>query len=396
MISWATPSSSPPTTPISTSRMIFALAVCVEQLRGDRRGSRRGRSPSRPTCGTGTAAPGRRTTRSWDSAISGRTKPSSLSFGQWSVCSAMLTGYFAATTWANSASATDPVTMSLTLVPEANSDAAGGDLDDAVALGLGEAPQRGVERLGRGHVDGGKCELVRLRPVQHLGVDLGCGDGHRYVLLGAGQGRRPDPTSTRAGAESAGNARFHLSNAQFAAVGDSLRCSARRPRDVRGRQREGENRSAQEDCHHASPRRRWPRGRPSRSPAPASADDGWLCTTRDATPVYASMSNGNYDGYLFTLSPGRGFRAYSVEASVVEDTVIWSAHYGHGAERPDRNGYVRSEPPARGETAVRKKIVTGIAATALAAGRRSSSRTRPAPTTATCAPPRTRRRSTRR
>src|SRR5512133_3742529 len=33
----------------------------------------------------------------------------------------MLTGYFAATTWANSASATAPVTMSLTPVPEANS-----------------------------------------------------------------------------------------------------------------------------------------------------------------------------------------------------------------------------------------------------------------------------------
>jgi len=76
---------------------------------------------------------------------------------------------------------------------------------------------------------------------------------------------------------------------------------------------------------------------------PASADDGWLCTTRDATPVYATMSNGNFSDYLFTLSPGRGFRAYSVEASVVEDTVLWSAHYGHGAERPDRNGYVRSE-----------------------------------------------------
>ena len=76
---------------------------------------------------------------------------------------------------------------------------------------------------------------------------------------------------------------------------------------------------------------------------PASADDGWLCTTRDATPVYATMSNGNFSDYLFTLSPGRGFRAYSVEASVVEDTLLWSAHYGHGAERPDRNGYVRSE-----------------------------------------------------
>ena len=46
---------------------------------------------------------------------------SSLSFGQWSVCSATLIGYFSATTWANSASATAPVTMSLTAVPEPNS-----------------------------------------------------------------------------------------------------------------------------------------------------------------------------------------------------------------------------------------------------------------------------------
>ena len=60
-------------------------------------------------------------TRSCEIAISGRTKPSSLSFGQWSVCSAMFTGYLAATTCAYSASATEPVTMSLTLVPEANS-----------------------------------------------------------------------------------------------------------------------------------------------------------------------------------------------------------------------------------------------------------------------------------
>ncbi len=44
-----------------------------------------------------------------------------MSLGQWSVCSATLTGYLAATTWANSASATAPVTMSLRPVPEPNS-----------------------------------------------------------------------------------------------------------------------------------------------------------------------------------------------------------------------------------------------------------------------------------
>ena len=54
-------------------------------------------------------------------STSGRMKPSSFCIGQWSVCRAMLTGYFSATTYANSASATAPVTMSLTSCPEANS-----------------------------------------------------------------------------------------------------------------------------------------------------------------------------------------------------------------------------------------------------------------------------------
>ena len=49
---------------------------------------------------------------------SGRTKPSSLSLGQWSVCSAMFTGYFSATTAANAANAAEPVTMSFTPGPE--------------------------------------------------------------------------------------------------------------------------------------------------------------------------------------------------------------------------------------------------------------------------------------
>ena len=59
-----------------------------------------------------------RATRSFEIATSGRMKPSSLSLGQWSVCSAMFTGYLSATTCANSASATEPVTMSLTAWPD--------------------------------------------------------------------------------------------------------------------------------------------------------------------------------------------------------------------------------------------------------------------------------------
>ncbi len=60
-------------------------------------------------------------TRSSESASSGRTYPSSLSFGQWSVCRAMLTGYFSAMMCAYSASATAPVTMSLLYCPPRNS-----------------------------------------------------------------------------------------------------------------------------------------------------------------------------------------------------------------------------------------------------------------------------------
>ena len=57
-------------------------------------------------------------TRSADAAISGRTNPSSLSFGQWSVCSATLTGTFLATSSANVANAIEPLTMFLTFGPE--------------------------------------------------------------------------------------------------------------------------------------------------------------------------------------------------------------------------------------------------------------------------------------
>ncbi len=55
-----------------------------------------------------------RSTRPREIATSGRMYPSSLSFGQWSVCRAMWMGYLAATTCANSASAVAPTTMSLT------------------------------------------------------------------------------------------------------------------------------------------------------------------------------------------------------------------------------------------------------------------------------------------
>ena len=60
-------------------------------------------------------------TRSAEISNSGLTNLSRLFFGQWSVCSATVMSYLAATTAANSASPTAPTTMSLTEVPEANS-----------------------------------------------------------------------------------------------------------------------------------------------------------------------------------------------------------------------------------------------------------------------------------
>ena len=59
---------------------------------------------------------------------------------------------------------------------------AGGDLDDAVAAGLGEALQGGVERLRGADVDRRVGERAGLGAVEHLGVDLGRGDRHGRLL----------------------------------------------------------------------------------------------------------------------------------------------------------------------------------------------------------------------
>ena len=56
-------------------------------------------------------------TRSRLISISGRMNPSSLSSGQWSVCRASVTSTCSATTWAISAIAVAPMTMSLDQPP---------------------------------------------------------------------------------------------------------------------------------------------------------------------------------------------------------------------------------------------------------------------------------------
>ncbi len=69
---------------------------------------------------------------------------------------------------------------------------------------------------------------------------------------------------------------------------------------------------------------------------PASADDGILCMTTENAPLYANVDGSGGSFYLFTLSGGRGFR-WSGMAYGIDDQV-WI--YGHGAEHPDRDGWV--------------------------------------------------------
>ena len=56
--------------------------------------------------------------------------------------------------------------------------AAGRELDDPVAPGVGEAAQGGVHRLRGRAVDRRIGEPALLRPADHVGVDLGGRDGH--------------------------------------------------------------------------------------------------------------------------------------------------------------------------------------------------------------------------
>src|SRR5262249_57861778 len=79
--------------------------------------------------------------------------------------------------------------------------AAGGDLDDPVAAGLGEPLQRGVQRLARRHVDRRVGEAVLLGAVEHLRVDLWRRDRHdgRLPVLWVQSVSATAPISGRAG-----------------------------------------------------------------------------------------------------------------------------------------------------------------------------------------------------
>ncbi|MEV4411354.1 hypothetical protein [Catellatospora sp. NPDC049609] len=68
---------------------------------------------------------------------------------------------------------------------------------------------------------------------------------------------------------------------------------------------------------------------------PAHADA--LCMTKENAPFYASIDGYGGTNYLFTLSPGRGFRA---DGAGYNDVYGRNWLRGHGAEHPNRTGWV--------------------------------------------------------
>ncbi len=98
--------------------------------------------------------------------------------GQWSVCSAMLTGYFFATSAAYAAKATEPVTMSLIVGPERYS---APPVETWMIPSLPASAKPASAAFSVWEEDtlmAGNANDLRLRGVEHLGVLLGGGDRH--------------------------------------------------------------------------------------------------------------------------------------------------------------------------------------------------------------------------
>ena len=68
---------------------------------------------------------------------------------------------------------------------------------------------------------------------------------------------------------------------------------------------------------------------------PAAAAEQ-LCKTTESAPFYASVDSAGGESYLFTLSADRGFRA----TDLYDDAGNRYWVRGHGAEHPDREGWV--------------------------------------------------------
>ena len=120
MSSLSVASSTPPTMPISNSRMTSSSAHRSRSSLASARFSSIGSSDASSMCDWKTGPRPSSFRRRLSSRI-GRMKPSTRSGGQWSVCRETLTGYCSATTPANSARAMAPSAMFLFDCPEANS-----------------------------------------------------------------------------------------------------------------------------------------------------------------------------------------------------------------------------------------------------------------------------------
>ncbi|HEY0639658.1 MAG TPA: hypothetical protein VGD67_18580 [Pseudonocardiaceae bacterium] len=75
------------------------------------------------------------------------------------------------------------------------------------------------------------------------------------------------------------------------------------------------------------------------APGSASPGDGRVCITNSPTPQYRSFSGHIGIGHELTHSEGRGFRIHG--GYDVDPGVDW--YYGHGAQYPDNDGWVRAD-----------------------------------------------------
>ena len=90
-------------------------------------------------------------------------------------------GYFAATSCAKAAKASEPVTRSLTRCRRSRRRRYG-DLDDAIGFRLGETLECGVQGLRAGHIDRGIGVTAAACGVQHLRITFRRCNSHASII----------------------------------------------------------------------------------------------------------------------------------------------------------------------------------------------------------------------
>lgn len=91
-------------------------------------------------------------------------------------------GYFAATSCAKAAKASEPVTAVVDALPGEVGGAAYGDLDDAIGFRLGETLECGVQGLCAGHIDRGIGVTAAACGVQHLRITFRRCNSHASII----------------------------------------------------------------------------------------------------------------------------------------------------------------------------------------------------------------------